>query len=89
MEYQFFGIQFPTISEKVEQLGMQSATKILHAFSELPIWQNHQNQILFVPEEKFSNPLEPARAPFLKTQSMNHQSGWPWIVVSSSSSSSK
>ncbi len=69
------------ISEKVEELGMQLATKILHAFSELPIPLDHQNQIFFLPEEKFSNPLEPARAPFLKTQSMKHQSGWSWILL--------
>ena len=66
------------ISEKVEELGMQLATKTLHAFSELPIPLDHQNQIFFLPEEKFSNPLEPARAPFLKSQSLKHQSGWPW-----------
>ena len=77
MEYKIFGIQYPMISEKVEELGMQLATKILHAFSELPIPLDHQNQIFFLPEEKFSNPLKPARAPFLKTQSMKHQSGWP------------
>ena len=81
MEYQICWIQYPMISERAEELGMQPATKILHAFSELPIPLDHQNQIFFLPEEKFSNRLKPARAPFLKTQSMKHQSGWPWIVV--------